>query len=83
MPDGLAVGGRHELHRVGRQPALRQLLGEQPVQGGVRVNRLLAAAEDDRVAALDAQSGGIDAHVRPRLVNEEDDAERRADFLNV
>ena len=38
------------------------------------MDRLLAAAEDHGVAALDAERGGVDRHVRPRLVDEEDHA---------
>ena len=65
------------------RPAAGQLVGQEAVQGGVRVDRLLAAAEDDRVAALDAQAGGVDRHVRPRLVDEEDHAERHADLEHL
>ena len=70
------------LHGVARQAARVQLSRQNAVQGGVRVKRLLAAAEDDRVARLDAQGRGIDGDVRPRLVEEEDDPERDADLLD-
>ena len=45
--------------------------------------RFLAAAEDDGVAALDAQAGRVDGDVGPRLVDEEDDAERHADLVDL
>ena len=47
------------------------------------MKRFLAAAKDDRVAALDAQRRRIDRHVRPRFVNEEDDAQRHADLHHL
>ena len=37
-----------------------------------------AAAQDDRIAGLDAQSRCIGGHVRARLVDHRDDAERNA-----
>ena len=53
------------------------------MQGRVGVQRFLAAAQDDGIAALDAQAGRIDRDVGPRLVDEEDDAERHADLVNL
>ena len=40
--------------------------------------RLGAAAQDRRVAGLEAQSRGVGGHVRPRLVDDADDAQRHA-----
>ena len=48
------------------------------MQGGVRVNRFLAAAQNHGVAAFDAQAGGIDRDVGARFVQKENDAERNA-----
>ena len=53
------------------------------MQGPVGRDRLLAAAEDRRVAALDAERGGVDGHVGPALVDHEDHAERDADLPDV
>ena len=53
------------------------------MQGAVGVDRLLAAAEDDGVAALDAERGGVDGDVGPALVDHEDDAERHADLADL
>ena len=50
--------------------------------GAVGVERFLAAAEDDRVAALEAQGGGVAGDVGAALVEEEHDAQRHADFLD-
>ena len=83
VPDGLAVGRRDELHGVAGRPARGQLVGEDAVQGAVGVDRLLAAAEDDGVAALDAEGGGVGGDVGPALVDEQDHAERDADLRDV
>ena len=83
VADRLPVGGRDELNRVGRNAAPCQFGAQECVQCGVGVNRLLAAAEDHRVAALDAQRGGVHRHVRPRLVDEEHHAERHADLQDL
>ena len=65
------------------QAARRQLVGQDAVQGAIRVDRLLAAAEDRRVAALDAERGGVDRDVGPALVDHEDHAQRHADLAHV
>src|SRR5262249_51822390 len=83
VSDGGAVGRRHQLHRVGRQLGGAQPILKNAVQGGVGVERFLTAAEDDGVAGLDAQAHRVHGDVRPRLVNEEDDAERHADLVDV
>ena len=67
---------------AGRPRAVSAVL-QDGVQGGVGVERFLAAAQDDRVAALDAQPGGVDGDVGPRFVDEEDDAERHADLVDL
>ncbi len=48
---------------------------------GVRGAR--GAAQDDRVAALEAERGGVDRDVRPGLVDDGDDPERHPDLLDV
>ena len=72
VADGRAVGGRDELDGVGGQAGRGELVGQDAVEGAVRVDRLLAAAEDRRVAALDAERGGVERDVRPALVDHED-----------
>ncbi len=49
----------------------------------VGVRRRGGAAQDDRVAGLQAQRGRVDRHVRPRLVDDRDDAERHAHPAHV
>ena len=78
VADGRAVGRRDELDGGGRQAGRDEFVGQDAVQGAVRVDRLLAAAEDRRVAALDAERGGVERDVRPALVDHEDHAERDA-----
>ena len=53
------------------------------MQDGVRRERLFAAAQNDGVAALHAQTCCVNGDIGPRFVNEEDDAERHADFVNL
>ena len=53
------------------------------MEGEVGLDRLLAAPEDHRVAALDAERGGVGRDVRAALVDEEDHAERDADLRHV
>ena len=49
----------------------------------IGMNRFLAAAEDDGVAALEAKGRGVAGDVGPALVEEQDHAERHADFLDA
>ena len=52
-------------------------------QHRVGVRRRRRAAQHDRVARLQAQRGGVDRDVRPRLVDDGDDAERHAHLAHV
>src|SRR5205823_1553725 len=83
VADGGPVRRGDELHRVLGQSLRRQRLLEDAVQGGVRVESFFAAAEDDGVAALDAQAGGIDRDVGTGFVDEEDHAERDAHLQDL
>ena len=80
VADRRAVGRADELDGVLREPARGQVVGQNPVQGPIRVDRFLAAAEDHRVAALDAECRRVDGHVRPALVDHEDHAQGHADL---
>ena len=66
-----------------RDRALGELRGDDRGEHGVRVRRRGRAAQDDRVAGLQAQRGGVDRHVRPRLVDHGDHAERHAHLAHV
>ena len=72
-----------QLHRPARQPRARDRLGHERRQGAVRASRVARSAQDDRVAALQRQRRAIDGHVRPRLVDHRDHAERRAHLPQV
>jgi hypothetical protein len=78
VADDGAVGGRHQLHRIGRQAGLFERVLHERRQGEVGLQRLRAAAQDAGVAALDGQRGGLDRHVGPALVDHGEDAERNA-----
>ena len=68
-------------------PAGTPALGRGPRgdrgQHGVGVRRRRRAAQHDRVARLQAQRGRVDRDVRPRLVDDGDDAERHAHLAHV
>ncbi len=82
VPDLIARGRRHDDHRLGREPSRRDGFADEGAERGVRSSGLLAAAEQDRVAALDAERGRVDGHVGARLVNHRDDAERDPDLAH-
>ena len=81
--DSGAVGGRHELDRVLRQAGRAKARCEAGMNGGGAAMRVRAAAQDDGVAGLEAEPAGIGGDVRPAFENDADDAERRADALDV
>ena len=76
--DRLAVGGPDQLHHLLRQPRLGGADGQRLGDGLVRLDRLASAAEDHRVAGLQAEGGGIGGDVGTRLVDDGDDADRHA-----
>ncbi len=76
--DRRAVGGRDHLHGVLGQARGAQALVDARRDRAVAAERLGAAAQDRRVAGLEAQSRGVGGHVRPRLVDDADDAQRHA-----
>ena len=63
--------------------ALGRVLGGDRRQHRVGVRRARRAAQHDRVARLQAQRGRVDRDVRPRLVDDGDDAERHALLAHV
>ncbi len=52
------------------------------MDGARGMEALGAAAQDRRIAGLEADAAGIRGHVRPRLVDDADDAERHAHALD-
>jgi hypothetical protein len=83
LADRRAVGYGHELDRILGQAGDRQALDEASVDRGGRIQRIRAAAQDDRIASLQAERAGVGRDVRPTLVDHADDAERRAHTLDV
>ena len=70
----------------GEHGRIQARLADGPLQGrgdrGVGVDRLRAAAQDHAVAGLDAQRRRVGGHVRARLVDHGDDAQRHAHALD-
>ena len=64
-------------------PAASAASARDPRQHRVGVRGRRGAAQHDRVAGLQAQRRGVDRHVRPRLVDDGDDAERHAHLAHV
>ena len=79
----VAVAGVEQQHRVLGQPRLGERLADDRGERRVGALGVARAAQDDRVAALDRQRGAVDGHVRARLVDHADDAERHADLPQV
>ena len=71
-----------QLHGIRRQPDFVGRFCEQLDDRLARMHRFLAAAQDHRVAALHADRRRIGRDVGPRLVDEEHDAQRHADFVD-
>ena len=72
----LLAPAAQQRHRALGQPGRR--LGGHRGEHGVGVRRRRRAAQHDRVARLQAQRGGVDRHVRARLVDDGDDPEWHA-----
>ena len=64
-----------------REPGLGRIAREASTAFECAARR--RAAQHDRVAGLQAQRGGVDRHVRPRLVDHRDHAERHAHLADV
>ena len=72
-----------EHDRVLRQACRGEALAHAAQQHGVRLTRAARAAQDARVAALEAQPRDVDGDVRARLVDDEQHAQRHAHLLDV
>ena len=73
LADGGAVGGRHQLDGGAGQVGLGQPTVQGDGDGGRRMMALGAAAQDGRVARLQAQPAGVSGDVGPRFVDHADD----------
>ena len=83
FPDGFAVGRRHNLDRVPREISdlLLRRFDHDFGDDAVGIQRLLATAQDRRVAGFQTKPRGIGGHIRARLVNDDDDANGRGNLL--
>ena len=71
------------LHGVLRQSGVAQPFVHAGGDRLVAANRFRAAAQDRRVAGLEAQPGGVRGDVGPRLVDDADHAERHAHHADL
>jgi hypothetical protein len=53
------------------------------MDGARRIGGIRAAAQDHRIAGLEAERAGIGRHVRAALIDDADDAERRAHAFDL
>jgi hypothetical protein len=65
------------------QPGGDRRLGGDRCEHRIGLRGARGAAQHDRVAGLQAQRGGVDRHVRARLVDDGDDSERDAHLAHV
>ena len=78
VADRRAVGRRDDLHGVLGQAGGAKAAMHARGDGLVAADRLGAAAQNGRIAGLETQPGGVRRHVRPRFVDDADDAQRHA-----
>ena len=69
-------------HRL-RQAGITQRALQRCRDGGVGMDRFRSAAQDHRVAGLQAQRGGVGRHVRACFVDHRDHAQRHAHALDM
>ncbi len=81
--DGLVVGTGHERDRVGGQPSSGRCLPQHRDQRGVGTRGRRAAAQQHGVTALETQPSRVHRHVRTRLVDDPDHAERHPDLAQL
>ena len=75
----MAVTG-HQLHDVLGKAGARGCRPQHTHNGGVGAEGAARAAQQDGVAALEADAGGVGGHVGAGLVDDADDPERHADL---
>ena len=72
-----------EADRVRRNALALQCLGDRAIDALVAADRLFAAAEHDRVAALETERRDVGGDVGASLVYDADHAQRDADFVDL
>ena len=78
-----AIGVRRDLHAGFRQSGRAQPRHQRGVDRLRAVHAFRTAAQDHRVARLQADAGGIGADIRPAFVDHADHADRRGDALDA
>ena len=66
-----------------RPPAARASSAAEHVDEAALLPRASSSAQEDRVAALEAEAGGVDGDVGPALVDHADDTHRHADLAHL
>ena len=79
----LAPAARDRLDRALGERRLGDRLLDDPDEHGVRGGGRARPAQDGGIAALQAEGGGVDRHVRARLVDDRDDADRHPPMLHL
>ena len=77
-----AVSAVEQLDRPLGKPGFAHSLAHDCRQGPVGARGVARSPEHDRIAALQGERGAVHGHVRPRLVDDRDHAERHPDLLH-
>ena len=83
MAHRVAVGGGDQLHGPRGKAVRCGGLGQQIDNRPAGMRRFLPAAQNDRVAALDANRRRVRRDVGPRFVDEKDHAQRHTDLADL
>ncbi len=78
-----AVSGIHHLHGSSRQSGFGEAELNAAGNRLIGMDRLGAAAQDGRVARLQAQAGRVDGHVGPRFVDDAHHAQRHPHLADL
>ena len=76
------VGVFHEAHQGGGETGVFQTVMNRPDNRRVGAEGLAPAAQNDGVAGLQREHGGVGSDVRTALIDDGDDAERNGGFLD-
>ena len=72
------ISGLNELDHICRQSCRCKAVSDHPDNSGIGCDGVASALENDGVARLESERKRIRCHIRTRLVNDADDAERHA-----
>ena len=77
--DGRAVGRGHDGDAVRRQAGDIHRVGD----GEIAMDGFRTTAEDHRIARFETEAAGVRSDIRARFINNQDDANRHAHFLDA